>query len=156
MNTPVEPTWRSDLPLPDGSGAEAGEFSPGQRVGRYVIRDLLGRGGMGVVYLADQLEPVRRTVALKLIRPERLGSVPARERFWREAKLAARLEHPHICAVYEVGEAQGMPFMAMRFVAGETLAARIAREATTTRGTDLERRRIDERDAASNAAKSPP
>jgi len=115
----------------------------GETIGGYRIERLLGQGGMGVVFLATDAR-LSRKVALKLVRPERLGSQPARERFWREAKLAARLEHPHICAVYEVGEAQGMPFMAMRFVAGETLAARVAREASATRGTDLERRRIDE------------
>ncbi len=103
--------------------------SCGEIVGGYRVERILGQGGMGVVFLAEDMR-LGRKVALKLVRPERLGSDAARERFWREAKLAARLEHAHICAVYEVGEALGVPFMAMRYLEGETLAARIAARAT--------------------------
>lgn len=68
MSTLVDPTWRSTAPSTT-SGGDGSEFASGQRVGRCVIQRLLGRGGMGVVYLADQVEPVRRPAALKLIRP---------------------------------------------------------------------------------------
>jgi len=97
----------------------------GDALGGYRIGRVLGQGGMGIVFLAEDMR-LNRKVALKLVRPERLASDAARDRFWREAKLAARLEHPHICAVYEVGETAGIPFMAMRYLEGETLAARIA------------------------------
>ncbi len=107
------PTWRG---LP-------GE---GEVVGGYRIERLLGQGGMGVVFLATD-ERLQRRVALKLLRPERLGLGAARDRFLREAKLAARVEHPGICPVYEVGVADDLPFMAMRFLEGETLAAHLAR-----------------------------
>lgn len=107
------------------STAWLGLPSAGDAIGGYRVVRTLGQGGMGVVFLAEDLRLGRR-VALKLVRPERLGSGVARERFWREAKLAARLEHPNICPVYEVGEVSGMPFMAMRYIEGETLAARIA------------------------------
>jgi formylglycine-generating enzyme required for sulfatase activity/tRNA A-37 threonylcarbamoyl transferase component Bud32 len=115
----------------------------GQTLGGYRIERLLGQGGMGVVFLAADLR-LSRKVALKLIRPERLGSPAARDRFWREAKLAARLEHRNICPVYEVSEVNGAPFMAMRYLEGETLAAQIARAAqpTSRTGSDAERRRI--------------
>ena len=113
---PTDTPWRG---LPSG----------GEMVGGYRVERILGQGGMGVVFLAEDIR-LGRKVALKLVRPERLGSDAARERFWREAKLAARLEHAHICAVYEVGEALGVPFMAMRYLEGETLAARIAARAT--------------------------
>ena len=126
MNTPVEPTWRSDLPPPDSGGAETGEFSPGQRVGRYVIRDLLGRGGMGVVYLADQLEPVRRTVALKLIRPSFADSL-AEAYFEVERQALARMDHPAIAKVLEAGTTpQGLPFFAMEWIDGPTLDSYVA------------------------------
>ncbi|MEZ5964472.1 MAG: bifunctional serine/threonine-protein kinase/formylglycine-generating enzyme family protein [Planctomycetota bacterium] len=125
---------RADGPSP--GTAWRGLPGDGQAIGGYRVERLLGQGGMGVVFLAEDVR-LRRKAALKLIRPERLGSPAALERFWREAKLAARLEHPNICPVYEVGEEGGMPFMAMRFLDGETLAARIAREppasATTSR-----------------------
>jgi formylglycine-generating enzyme required for sulfatase activity len=98
---------------------------PGERFGAYRIESLLGQGGMGAVFLARD-ERLERAVALKLIRPERLFSSVAKERFWREAKLVARLEHPGICPIYEVGEENGIPFLAMRALQGETLAQRIA------------------------------
>jgi serine/threonine protein kinase/formylglycine-generating enzyme required for sulfatase activity len=140
----------------DAGGATLGEPAqpwrglpePGDVFGSYRIEALLGQGGMGIVFTAHDVR-LPRKVALKLIRPERLGSPAARERFWREAKLAARLEHKNICPVYEVGEVQGAPFMAMRFLDGDTLAARLAAASAAQTQTpraalELERRRIDE------------
>ena len=114
------------LAAPDVAPVWRGLPGDGEVVGGYRIERLLGQGGMGVVFLASD-ERLQRKVALKLLRPERLGLGPARDRFLREAKLAARVEHPGICPVYEVGDADDMPFMAMRFLEGESLAARLAR-----------------------------
>ncbi|HSX60343.1 MAG TPA: tetratricopeptide repeat protein [Tahibacter sp.] len=120
MNTPVDPTWRST----DDPGIAAGdgeEFAPGQRVGRYQIRGLLGRGGMGVVYLADQIEPVRRPVALKLVRGA-FADPLAQAYFEVERQALARMDHPGIAKVLEAGTTpDGLPFFAMEWVDGPTL-----------------------------------
>ncbi len=95
--------------------------------GEFVLERELGRGGMGVVYLARQRRAdTERLVALKLVRDRGLFSPQARERFRREADAAFRLDHPAICPVLDVGEVDGTPYLAMRYVAGETLAQRIA------------------------------
>ena len=96
------------------------------RVGRYRITDTLGEGGMGVVYAAldEQLE---RPIALKVLRHESAADSTARERFSREARLAASVNHPHICQLYEIGESDGQPFIAMERLDGESLAARLSR-----------------------------
>jgi serine/threonine protein kinase/tetratricopeptide (TPR) repeat protein len=95
------------------------------RIGRYVIERKLGQGGMGVVYAARD-ERLQRTVALKTMsavaRDER-----AHKRFWREARAAAAVNHPHVCQIYEVGEDQGELFIAMELLEGETLAERLLR-----------------------------
>src|SRR5262245_29714968 len=91
----------------------------------YEIQEEIGRGGMGVVYKARQ--PILgRTVALKLLRVE---DASIAERLLAEARAAARLDHPGIVPIFEVGSYDGRPFLAMAFVAGETLAARVARGA---------------------------
>ncbi len=99
-----------------------GQASPAipERLGEYRILRRLGEGGMGVVFLAQQ-ESVGRRVALKLIRNAELFSPDARERFLREAQAIARLDHPGIVQVLTVGEAGGMPYFAMEFVAGVPL-----------------------------------
>lgn len=98
-----------------------------QRFAEYELVRELGRGGMGVVYLARQRRgDQERFVALKLVR-DRLWLAPqARERLRREGAAAFRLEHPGICQAYDVGEVEGTPFVAMRYVPGVTLAAIIA------------------------------
>ncbi|WP_386066784.1 tetratricopeptide repeat protein [Tahibacter sp. UC22_41] len=128
MQTPVDATWRSTAPPAAGADtdAETGEFAPGSRVGRYVIRSLLGRGGMGVVYLADQIEPVRRPVALKLVRPAFADSL-ARAYFEVERQALARMDHPGIAKVLEAGTTpEGLPFFAMEWVDGPTLDTYVA------------------------------
>jgi serine/threonine protein kinase len=80
---------------------------------------------MGSVYLAEQRSP-RRQVALKVIRRERLGDPGAHDRFRREARAVAALRDPGICTLLEVGEVDGAPFLAMQYIAGETLAERLA------------------------------
>src|SRR5512137_3037913 len=95
-------------------------LTEGARVGRYTINRLLGSGGMGDVYLAEDTE-LNRQVALKFL-SYALGSDPAcRTRFTREAQAAAKLNHPDIVTIHEVGEFKGRPFIAMEYVDGESL-----------------------------------
>jgi serine/threonine protein kinase len=101
-------------------------ITPGLQLGRYVIRTKLGAGGMAEVYLADDRQLGRR-VALKFLPPETEDDTVAQRRLLREARAAATLDHPHICSVYEVGEADGRQFIAMQYVEGEALDARLRR-----------------------------
>ena len=81
---------------------------------------------MGVVYAAHD-ERLDRPVAIKMIRPDALADPSSRERFRREARAAARVSHPHICALYEFDEDNGQPFLVMELLDGESLAARLVR-----------------------------
>jgi serine/threonine-protein kinase len=92
--------------------------------GRYSIVRELGRGGMGVVYLAHEVH-LDRLVAIKLLPPEMAERPQLREHFLREARLAARLSHPHIIAIHSVDEVAGFVFYVMAYVEGETLAERV-------------------------------
>ena len=92
----------------------------GQTMSHYRITDELGTGGMGVVYQAEDLR-LRRPVALKFLSQD-FSAVPgARDRMVHEARAASRLNHENIATIYEVGEDQDTPFIAMELVAGETL-----------------------------------
>jgi eukaryotic-like serine/threonine-protein kinase len=93
---------------------------------QYRIDSLLGEGGMATVYRAFDLKH-HREVALKVLRPDLAGS-PGRERFLREIRLAARLNHPHILPLYDSGEAGPFVYFVMPVVRGQTLRARLARE----------------------------
>src|SRR6266542_3530717 len=88
---------------------------------------MLGAGGMGEVYLAEDTQLGRR-VALKLLPTQTISDEHARKRLVREARASATLDHPNICSVYEVGEADGRSFIAMQFVEGETLDIRMKRK----------------------------
>jgi predicted Ser/Thr protein kinase len=92
--------------------------------GAYDIQREVGRGGMGVVYLATDRRLGRR-VALKVIVPELAADPQFRQRFEREARVAATLEHPHVVPVYEAGEHDGSLFIAMRFIDGRDLATEV-------------------------------
>ena len=111
-------------PVAPGRGAD---LSSGERFAGYVIEGLAGRGGMGVVYRARQMRP-SRIVALKVISPELAGDRGFRRRFTSESEIAASLEHSNVIPVYEVGEASGRLFIAMRFVQGTDLGRLIAAE----------------------------
>ena len=99
-------------------------ITPGMQFGHYVIRARLGAGGMGEVYLADDTQLGRR-VALKVLPADREADPTAQRRLEREARAAAQLDHPHICSVYEAGEADGRQYIAMQYVEGETLDAKL-------------------------------
>lgn len=92
-----------------------------EKLGEFRLIRPLGGGGMGIVYLAEQ-EGLGRQVALKLIRPEHLYFPGAKERFRRECESVARLQHQGIVPIYTVGEENGIPYFAMEYVAGKTLA----------------------------------
>ena len=106
-------------------------YSPGRRssdvtrrdvshIGRYEIQRRLGAGGMGALYLARD-PGLDRLVAIKLLKDDFQDDPGLRERFVREARSVARLRHPNIVVVHDVGEDDGRPFMAMEYIAGETL-----------------------------------
>jgi len=99
-----------------------------ERIGSYRVTRVLGQGGMGVVYAAhdDRLD---RPVAIKVVRPDVLADSAAITRFRREARAAARISHPHICPLYELGEHNEQPFLVMELLEGESLAARLERGA---------------------------
>src|SRR5688572_20463124 len=102
--------------------------------GRYSIDRELGRGGMGIVYLAHEVH-LDRLVAIKLLPPERAVDPALRERFLREARLAAKLSHPNIIPIHSVAESGEFVYYVMAFVDGETLAERVRTRGPLT-GTD--------------------
>jgi serine/threonine protein kinase/streptogramin lyase len=97
----------------------------GQRFGAYQLHDQLGRGGMGVVYRAEHVH-LGRTVALKVLAPELSGNGDFRDRFLRESRLAATLDHPNVVTVYDAGDVDGALYLAMRLVNGEDLSRLLA------------------------------
>jgi serine/threonine protein kinase len=112
--------WLRRMGLVGDAAAPADATPPPQVLGGFRLVRKLGEGGMGVVYLAEQETP-RRSVALKLVRPEQLLFEGARERFRREVDAVARLQHPAIVPIYAVGEDGGIPWFAMERVVGTTL-----------------------------------
>jgi serine/threonine-protein kinase len=121
----------------------------GTVIAGYRIDARIGRGGMGVVYRAHHLQ-LERQAALKLIAPDLAESSGFRERFAREARIAAALEHPNIVTVYDAGEIDGTLYLAMQYVEGSDLAAMLAAEGRLLpfRAIDVCRQVADALDAA--------
>src|SRR2546421_6483903 len=104
----------------------------GTRLGRYEIRSKIGEGGMGEVYLAQDTKLDRR-VALKILPADVASNRDRMDRFVREAKSAAALSHPNIAQIFEIGEDNGVHYIAMEFIDGVTLREKIHRERTELR-----------------------
>jgi hypothetical protein len=103
------------------------ELAPGDEFAGYRIESRLGRGGMGILYLA--IEPgLERRVALKLIAPEAAADDVFARRFAEESRIAASIEHPNVVPIYAAGREGGVPWIAMRYVPGSDLGRRISRE----------------------------
>src|ERR1700751_2022093 len=99
---------------------------PGLRLGPYEILSAIGVGGMGEVYRAKDTR-LDRIVAIKVLPPHLADSSELRERFEREARTIASLNHPHICTLYDIGHQDGTDFLVMEYLEGETLAQRLVK-----------------------------
>ena len=106
----------------------------GTKLGRYEIRSPLGRGGMGEVYLAQDTSLDRR-VALKILPPKLAEDTDRMSRFVREAKSASALNHPNIITIHEIGEIDGLHFIATEYIDGETLKTRLNTQSLSLRST---------------------
>src|SRR5438876_4136882 len=102
-------------------------LASGTRLGRYEIRSKIGAGGMGEVYLAQDIK-LDRKVALKILPADLAANQDRMRRFVQEAKAAAALNHPNIAHIYEIGEADGVNFIAMEFIDGHTFGEVIQSE----------------------------
>jgi serine/threonine protein kinase/ABC-type phosphate/phosphonate transport system substrate-binding protein len=111
---------------------------PHRQFGDYVLGQQLGSGAMGIVYEAHQVS-LNRTVALKFLRNAQVASATLLRRFTIEAEAAARLQHPNIVALFEIGEVEGQPFFSMDLVAGESLRERIGKGDFRLRATDTDK-----------------
>ena len=107
-------------------------LNPGAKLGRYTVLSQLGVGGMGEVYLAED-SALNRKVALKILPADLALKQERMARFVREARAAAALNHPNIAHIYEIGEEQGIHFIAMEYVEGKTLREKIHQERTELR-----------------------
>src|SRR6266487_2377683 len=101
-------------------------LAPGARLGPYEVSTPLGAGGMGEVYRARDTR-LERNVAIKVLPRHLSSSAELRTRFEREARTVSSLNHPHICTLYDVGSEDGIDYLVMELVEGETLADRLAR-----------------------------
>src|SRR5262245_11705237 len=117
------------LAAPDRGSFEM-PLAVGVTLGPYEIRTWLGAGGMGDVYRATDTR-LGRSVAIKVLPDHVAGTPTRRARLAREARLVARLSHPSICAIYDVGEHDGCQFIVMEYLEGETLSQRLRRGALT-------------------------
>jgi hypothetical protein len=110
-----------------GSLADEGRFPSGTLLaGRYRIISLLGRGGMGEVYRATDLT-LAQSVALKFLPAAAAANQSLLERFHNEVRVARQVSHPNVCRVYDIGEAEGLPFLSMEYIDGEDLATTLQR-----------------------------
>jgi serine/threonine protein kinase len=136
--TDPEGTGATSANLPDVSALLAPPQAADElgRLGGYRVLEVLGCGGMGIVFRAEDVQ-LGRAVALKVMRPELGASGSALPRFLREARAMAAIEHEHIAAIYQAGEERGVPFLAMQFLRGETLEARLRRAGRLSPGEVL-------------------
>ncbi|MEE9229865.1 MAG: protein kinase [Acidobacteriota bacterium] len=125
-NTATSQGGSATAPAAPSGPAASGSGVPGTHIGPYEILGVLGRGGMGVVYKARDAA-LDRYVAVKTLLPALAGERDARERFLREARSAAALNHPNLAQIYSIGDEQGTPYFAMEFIEGETLEKRLER-----------------------------
>jgi len=119
---PAHPSGSMPVVIPEPYPFLTPSDRPGElgRLGPYRVVKLIGQGGMGFVFRAED-EALRRPVALKVMRPEVAAGANARERFLREGRAAAAVKSDHVVTIYQVGEANGVPFLAMEFLDGLTL-----------------------------------
>ena len=110
-----------------GNDAAVAALAPGTRLGNFAIESFVGAGGMGEVYKARDTR-LDRHVAIKVLRPENAADARSRARFSFEARAIARLTHPRICAIHDIAYHDGLDFLVMEFLQGETLADRLRRE----------------------------
>src|SRR5262247_1162905 len=103
-------------------------LGPGTRLGPYEIQSAIGAGGMGEVYKAKDTR-LDRIVAIKVLPSHVSGDPALRERFEREARTVAALNHPHICTLFDVGCHDGTDFLVLEYLEGQTLAARLTKGA---------------------------
>src|SRR5271169_495907 len=103
-------------------------LSTGAKLGPYEVLSAIGAGGMSEVYKARDTR-LERIVAIKVLPAHLAGRAELRERFDREAKTIASLNHPHICTLYDTGHQDGIDFLVMEYLEGETLAQRLQKGA---------------------------
>jgi hypothetical protein len=129
LDATASPEAALDVTATAGGGAVRGRehaLEAGDLLAHFRIDRRLGAGGMGEVWLATDLA-LDRPVAIKVLPASVAGDASRRERLFREARAQARIQHPNVCHIYYVGEERGLVFFAMEYVAGESLAERIAR-----------------------------
>tara|TARA_R110002049_G_scaffold25016_1_gene88217 strand:+ start:1618 stop:4287 length:2670 start_codon:yes stop_codon:yes gene_type:complete len=119
-----DPNTSSSEPITDGIPPQIGD---------YVIRKQIGAGGMGQVFLAEHLR-MQRVVAVKTLQFDRMQNATAIERFYDEVRTASRLMHPNIVTAFDAGEAEGVHYLAMEYVAGKTLTQIVATRGPTSVG----------------------